>query len=239
MYFLFSGEGSTDMGKGQFDDRICEGVNYEYGPMTLIVDQLVKDRTNQSFIADQHCGFIPKSALIAKAKSARPRKKGVTLPGIKKKKETAYFYCAAHAFGVFANKEKQSRNDKVVAVLFRDADNHASSGRGEWSDKWDSILKGFAAAYFDAGVPMIPKPISEAWLLCALKCRPYQNCTPLEKRSSSPKADRPLKKELSDACGGKSSRSDLCTLVENGRINALQINMPSFNAFKKRLFEVL
>ncbi len=55
----------------------------------------------------------------------------------------------------------------VIAVLFRDSDGTASSGRGLWEDKRKSIEDGFGEAGFDYGVPMIPKPKSEAWLLCA------------------------------------------------------------------------
>jgi hypothetical protein len=240
MYFLFSGEGSTDMGKGKLQDQLCEGNNYELGPMAMIVDQLVKNKTNQSFIAEQLCGFIPKSLLLQRAKPTRPSKNGMVFPGIKKKKETAYFYRAARAFGAWARTEKQRRKEKVVAVLFRDSDNRASSERGEWSDKWESMINGFSNAGFSAGVPMLPKPISEAWLLCALKRKmPYENCAALERRSSSPKAKAPMKKELKDICNGDSSRSYLCDLFEKGKIEASKIDMPSFNAFRDRLLKVI
>ena len=240
MYFLFSGEGSTDMGKGPDNSRICEGEDYKLGPMALIVEQIVSDKHKFSPIKQNRCGFIPKGLLMKKAKNKRPGKKNSTFPGKKKKKETAYFYRTAYAFGILANEESKSRGEPIVAVLFRDSDNRNSSERGEWSDKWESMINGFSNAEFSAGVPMLPKPISEAWLICALKQkRPYKNCDALEKRSPSPRARVSLKKELNDVCRGNSSRSNLCTFVEKRQVDACKINMPSFNAFKNRLLEVI
>ena len=234
MYFLFSGEGSTDMGKGRLQDRICEGNDYELGPMAMIVDQVVKHRTGCSVIQEGQYGFAPKNELIKKAKAARPGKKGMTLPGVDREKETAYFYHSARAFGTWAKKIQEKRREVVVAVLFRDCDKEGQD-RGVWQHKWNSMLDGFTEAAFNHGVPMLPKPISEAWLLCALKNNPYQNCDALEKRSSSPKAKKPLKNELDKVCDG----TDICSLVKSGRVNALKIDMPSFNAFKEKLLEVI
>ncbi len=41
MYFLFNGEGPTDMGVGTSAAVICEGEDYRCGPMAAIVDQIV------------------------------------------------------------------------------------------------------------------------------------------------------------------------------------------------------
>ncbi len=240
MYFLFSGEGSTDMGTGKHNNRICEGDDYEPGPMALLIEQLVTAKKRSSSVLQGQCGFLPKTALVKRAKPNRPGKKNFMLPGAKTKKDTRYFYSTAYSFGITAIEKSQTRGEQVVAVLFRDSDDRKSSGRKEWSDKWDSMIRGFAAAKFDAGVPMLPKPISEAWLLCALKEKgPYDNCAALERRSPSPKAKRPLKQELNDVCGGNSSRSNLCALVEQKRVSADNIDMPSFNAFRERLLEVI
>jgi hypothetical protein len=38
MYFLFSGEGATDLGVGRPGPVIAEGEEYRYGPMTVFVD---------------------------------------------------------------------------------------------------------------------------------------------------------------------------------------------------------
>jgi len=236
MYFLFSGEGSTDTGSGNVIDTICEGDNYEPGPMAVITDQLYRSKHGKSFISDRQCGFISKNALQKKAKTSRPEKKSPKLPGKKRAKETGYFYHNARALALWAKEKQNVRKETVTGVLFRDCD---SQQRGVWQDKWQSMLNGFMDASFDHGVPMLPKPISEAWLLCALGKKPYQNCAALEIRSSSPSAKNPIKADLRKKCDGKISRSDLCTLIESGKVDALRINMPSFNAFKSRLIEVI
>ena len=42
------------------------------------------------------------------------------------------------------------------------------------------MLDGFAEENFSRGVPMIPKPKSEAWIICALRSNPYEGCESLE-----------------------------------------------------------
>ena len=125
-----------------------------------------------------------------------------------------------------------------MAVLFRDADT-ATAGRGTWPEKRKSVLDGFLEEGFARGVPMIPKPTSEAWLLCALRDHPYQNCAALEDRSSNPHSPHSLKRELEERLGRPPTREGLCELVTNGRIDHRRIDMPSFNAFRERLEAVL
>jgi len=68
---------------------------------------------------------------------------------------------------------------------------------------------GFKIEKFDRGVAMIPKPKSEAWLLCALRNKAYENCQKLEDRSGNDDSPNSLKKEL-DALG-----------IENSKINEM------------------
>jgi len=59
------------------------------------------------------------------------------------------------------------------------------------------MLNGFAHEGFDSGVPMLPNPKSEAWLLCALKKpRPYQDCDRIEAGSGNAAAPDSLKAQL-------------------------------------------
>jgi len=137
-----------------------------------------------------------------------------------------------------AKEQASARNDDVVAVLFRDADGTASAGRGLWEDKWQSMLAGFDEEGFDRGVPMIPKPKSEAWLICALKERPYQHCNDLEDRSGNDKSPKSLKKELAKLLGEKVTPELLCDKVRT-RVDMNRITMPSFQAFRTRLEAVI
>jgi hypothetical protein len=128
----------------------------------------------------------------------------------------------------------------VVAILFRDSDGTASAGRGLWAEKRQSMLDGFAQEGFLRGVPMIPKPKSEAWLLCALRANPYQGCESLEDRSGNDDSPNSLKRELKEIMGEELPVTEiLCGLIEDGKIDVDRIAMPSFGAFRSRLEEVI
>jgi hypothetical protein len=126
-----------------------------------------------------------------------------------------------------------------VAVLFRDADGTVSSGRGDWAQKLQSMQDGFASAnYAELGVPMLAKPKSEAWLICALKSQPYQQCDALEQRSGNDNSPNSLKTELA-ALVEDTSAPALAELVSTGRIAPKFIDMPSFNVFKQKFSQAI
>ena len=89
--------------------------------------------------------------------------------------------------------------------------------------------------YFELGVPMIPMPKSEAWLLCALKDSPYQSCNQLERESGNDNAPNPLKKQLNEALNGESTVAKHNELILSGVVDINQINMDSFTKFKAKL----
>ena len=136
-------------------------------------------------------------------------------------------------------KEKTAEcDDTVIAVLFRDSDDSSSAGRGEWKDKWDSMKKGFEDEEFPHGVPMIPKPKSEVWLLCAV-AKSYQHCDALENESGNDDSPNPLKGQLRVALDGEDSTLSQTNKVKDRDVDVTRIDMPSFNAFKSRLVEVV
>jgi hypothetical protein len=232
MYFLFSGEGPTDTGICHGNALECHSDGFDYGPMVIMVDHIVEVHWDYSLIESLEFGCVSRSCLVAMAGELR-------LPGAKSSIETTYFYRNARALALCAKKIEQERNCVVIAVLFRDTDTTASAGRGLWRNKWDSIIAGFEDEDFERGVPMIPKPIMEAWLICALKEHPYTGCEVLEDRSGSDKSPNPLKAELSDLCGGLTNREALCEMVRVRQVDVEQLGMPSFSAFRKRLEQVL
>ncbi len=181
--------------------------------------------------------LFQKGHLVERADTFKQQKKSPRLPGKKKPKETSYFYRNARALALCA--KETELDEEVVAVFFRDSDGTASAGRGLWEDKRDSIIQGFHDEGFERGVPMIPKPKSEAWLICALKNDPYQGCAALEDRSGNDNSPNSLKGEISDLLNGETSREKYCQLVREGVININQIDMPSFRAFPERLEEVI
>jgi hypothetical protein len=136
-----------------------------------------------------------------------------------------------------AKGKSKELNDDVVAILFRDTDGKASAGRGEWKYKRKSMLDGFKEEGFSRGVPMIPKPKSEAWLICAWKNQPYQNCEALEDRSGNDDSPNSLKRELRELLEEVNAVL-LCEKVEEA-FDIDQIEMSSFMAFRERLEEVI
>ncbi len=239
MYFMFSGEGPTDMGVCQGNADQCHSDSFDYGPMVVVVDQIVERRWAYSLVESLAFGCVSKSCLVAKAVVLKQDKRRVRLPGARRPKETSDFYQNARSLALCARECEQARGCEVIAVLFRDSDGTASAGRGLWRDKWNSMMAGFEAEEFERGVPMIPKPKSEAWLICALKEHPYAGCEALEERSGNDNSPNSLKAELSNLCEGETDRETLREMVRQRRVDVDRINMPSFSAFRERLEQVL
>jgi len=239
MFFLFSGEGPTDLGLCAGGAGSCDGADYEYGPMTVIVSQIVEQRHHYSLLETGHYGFVSKGTLTDRAAELKAAKKTLGLPGKKRGKETRYFFNNARVLARIARERETELNDEVVAVLFRDSDGTASAGRGLWPDKRQSMLDGFVEEGLSRGVPMIPKPKSEAWIICALKANPYQACEELEARSGSDDSPNSLKGELRDILEDEPTRDMLNAIVSDRRIDVAQIDMTSLKRFRERLEEVI
>ena len=239
MYFLFSGEGATDLGVSSGNSIVSEGSEYQYGPLTIFVDQIVEECCRFSLLESQHYGFISKQTLKQRADELKANKKSPHLPGKKRGNETAYFFKNARIFARIAMDRQTQLNDIVIGILFRDSDGTASAGRGSWEDKRRSMESGFMAEGFQRGVPMIPKPKSEAWLICALQANPYQSCAVLESRSGNDNSPNSLKQELQRILGEPVTRDLLSRLVIDRRIDVRRIEMPSLKSFLRRLKEVI
>jgi hypothetical protein len=217
----------------------CEGNRHQQGPMAIIVSQIVEQRLGFSFIDAPYYGFVSKSGLVQRASRFKHQKKSPRLPGRKRPKETGYFYRNARALALCAKDKEAELHDEVLAVLFRDSDGTASADRGLWQDKWNSMIEGFSDEEFERGVPMIPKPKSEAWIICSLKKNPYQGCEALESRSGNDNSPNSLKGELAEILNGSPSREQLCEMVNNGTIDCSRIDMLSFQAFRNALLHLL
>lgn len=235
MYFLLSGEGPSDIGVCDPASPSCNSEHFVAGPMAVMVDQLVEvfQGFEMSHLATERVEYVSEKYL-ADNKQA-PQRKAMWLKGKKKSAETKYYFENARALAVAAKAKSAKINDNVIAVLFRDSDGTASAGRGEWQHKRVSMIKGFATEGFELGVAMVPKPKSEAWLLCGLRPNPYQNCAQLECESGNDDVDNSLKQQLAELLNGKASASDLTALVTEQQVNVMQLDMPSFSAFKTDL----
>ena len=99
------------------------------------------------------------------------------------------------------------------------------------------MRSGFQRAGLGArGVPMLPKPKSEAWLLCAM-VKGYQHCQALEALPGNDDASRSAKAQLQAALGGdNSTEAQLNWLQAHGFDHeAVAANMPSYQQFQASL----
>jgi len=201
--------------------------------MYYLIDKIIEKKLNYSFygLTPELITFVPKAELT---------KIGNKLPpytGKKIKKGQALFLINAITLAKIAkNKSKELSDDDVIAILFRDSDGTNSTAKDMWENKVESIENGFKMEKFIKGVAMIPKPKSEAWLICTLKKKPYENCHKLEDRSGNDKSSKNLKDEL------ESFGIELETInemIQDGRIDIDKIDMPSFKYFSEKLRNLL
>lgn len=244
MIILISGEGVTDVGTCTTATGVCEGEEFSPGPMAHLVDRLLESTWGYSPLEQQAMRYVSESHLARRgdalpAADRRPARQ-VTLPGKKRAKETAYFYLNALALARIAQATETTENRSTMAVLFRDADGTRSTVKGLWEKKVESMQGGFARAGYERGVPMIPKPKSEAWLLCALQAKPYLHCQRLENISGNDDSPNSAKKQLDAALATRrKTHADLPDLATDGTIDVTRLSeMPSFHAFQQRLLIV-
>jgi len=227
VHLVLSGEGNSDLG-------LFSVYNNEFigGSMYFIVDKLIEKEHDFSYYSakDEMITFIPKVELTKLTRKLPP------FTGKKGLKGTAYFTNNAIALARIAKKRAKELNDEVVAILFRDSDGTLSTSKGMWEEKVASIENGFKIEKFDRGVAMVPKPKSEAWLICALQDTPYEHCHSLEERSGNDDSPNNLKDELKSF---GLSNDKINEMIHNGKIDIDKIDMPSFNYFTKRLRELL
>jgi hypothetical protein len=239
MHLLISGEGASDIGVCNHSLSICQKDNFVKGPMAIVIDKLIEHYLEYEYSHLEYDNFTFVSERFLADEKLNVLKKPRHLRGKKKPPETQYFFQNARVLAKKAKQLAEEKDENVVAVLFRDSDGTASAGRGLWADKVASMLKGFEAEdYSDLGVPMIPKPKSEAWLLCALKENPYQTCDRLEYLSGNDNSPNSLKLKLSEVLDDTSSLQ-LNQMIERNVIDIQSIDMPSFNAFKSKLQQAI
>ncbi len=233
MLLLVSGEGPSDIGNQVHGGK---GPVFSHGPICLILDKLLESVFQFSLLDSGLVVFVHKTELLAIEEKRRGRQ--FSAPGKRKSKETGYYYENARRLALKAAQLGDESGDVVIPVLFRDADGTQSSGRGEWQAKWQSMLEGFAAGDSELGIPILPQPKSEAWLLCACREPAYQHCAALEQESGNDDSLNPLKDQLARARNGLSTAADLNHAISEGEIDPHRIDMASFNAFRVRLNQV-
>jgi hypothetical protein len=166
--------------------------------------------------------------------------KNLFLSGKKRGQETGYYFNNARAFGLIALELEGEVGDVGPAVFFRDSDGTRSTPSADWSAKWTSIEQGFLRAENPRGVPMLPKPTSEAWLLCAAQAHPYQNCSRFEELPGNQASPNHPKNELDKAFGVHKNAAEFCEWLSEDPFDLDRASsMPSFRWFRARLNTVL
>ena len=241
MYFLFSGEGPSDLGFG-LSANLSEGNNYKPGPLTLLVSQIVDDLDGYSIMEFQCFGYVSKKHLKEYFDEKKPLKVfPIPRREMRESQGTKYFENNARALAEIAKEIAQQKDDDVVAILFRDSDRRNSSGKVEWERKRKSMLSGFKTQRFDRGVAMMPNPCSEAWILCALyrKGDPNQNCDKLESSKYGAGEQHSLKTKLEDYLNQQACPNVLNPMIENQEIHYRFISLNSFQVFLDNLQEAI
>lgn len=239
MIVVLSGEGPSDLGACNNAQGMCRKPEFVHGPMTVLVDKEIEchlrysvlDTTPEQFI------YVSERRLreLAQARKQDPRKQ--SLPGKKQAQETSYFFINALILGEEAQSLAKAEEDVAIAVLFRDCDGTRSAAASLWQDKWQSMRNGFDRSPLGLrGVPMLPKPKSEAWLLCAVKNN-YKHCQRLEDLSGNDAVAGSAKALLDHAMLGNASTQEQVTwLADNGFDHAAVASMmPSYNQFKQSM----
>lgn len=236
MLMVLSGEGVSDLGQCNNGQGHCVGNEFQKGAMTLIINQMLEaspkvgysllDTTLDSF------HYISEELLSIYAKKRKGR--SMSLVGKHHHQETGYFYINAWMLAQITQEIEKEQDDNAIAVLFRDTDGTNSSSHTLWQNKWQSICEGFKRAEFERGVGMLPKPKSEAWLLCAIK-NDYQHCSVLEDLSGNDNAPNSAKQLLG------MTGTEVCDWLNNKGFNVDSVSgqMPSFRAFALALNDAL
>lgn len=240
MIVVLSGEGPSDLGQCANEQRQCRKPEFVHGPMTYLVDKIIEGRFNYSLLdsTPQSYIYISEQRLSELEEIRKGQHRKVSLVGKKRDQETGYFYINAWMLGEETLRLEADENDRAIAVLFRDADGTRSTVKGLWAGKHASMIGGFDRSKLgQRGVPMLPKPKSEAWMLCAAKPNPYQNCAALEDLPGNDDSPNSAKLALDRALNGHSSTQEqLNWLEQNGFDHSVVADqMPSFSEFSSRL----
>lgn len=236
MILVLSGEGPTDMGTRQ---PKVTGWEFVPGPMAWIVDKLLGRREKLDYsLLELHANggdcicFLSETELSA-LRPAKPMffPRGANADG------NQYFRKGAYLLGKHAKGISSDRNAPVIAVFFRDADGTRPTPRTEWEGKVTSMRRGFEAVEFSSGVPMVPRPKCEAWMLCGLRKREdaSRDCSGLEDEPGNDASPNSLKAQLTRHLGHEPSAEEQSELVSGGTINPELIDLSSFTAFREAL----
>ena len=237
MKLLLSGEGPSDLGVCNNAQGQCSDGDFSAGPMAIWLQRLWEQLLGYDLSAiPEAVVFVNKKLLSQEAKRSPGRMQ--PLRGKHKEAETGLYYSNSMQLGLKAKELQTKEGAPVMAVLFRDADGTRSAPGQLWQTKWQSMLDGFKAADFAAGVPMLPKPKSEAWLLCCTQQGQHSHAA-LEDISGNDDAPRSAKLQLKQVLQGRDSADELAHWCQEHPTDWEPLRtMPSFKVFFDRFHAV-
>jgi len=231
VHLVLSGEGNSDIGRLSYKKN-----TFEPAPMYFLIDKILENNLHYSIyqLTPDDITFIPKVELMRVCKSMK------SFPSKKNGQETQLFYKNAMGLSRIAKlKSIEKKDTDAVVVLFRDSDGTNTSDPKEHDNKIKAIEFAFKQEEV-SGIAMVPRPKSEAWLICALKDKPYENCKKLEGRSGNDDSPHNLKDELSEILKSKNKTYyNINDMIQNNEIDIEKIDMPSFKYFKNKLENIL
>lgn len=237
MRLLISGEGPSDIGACNNAQGVCMDGAFSPGPMAIWLMRLWETLLGYDLLTVQEAViYVSEKTLAQEAKQSGGRMQ--PLRGKHKQAETGLYFSNAKQLGLVAKKLLLVSDTPLMAVLFRDTDGTRSASGQYWQTKWDSIASGFKAADFDFGVPMLPKPKSEAWLLCTTKEGNHSHAA-LEDISGNDDSPNSAKDQLDQALGSHQVAEQLADWCQTNPVDWSNLmTMPSFKVFFDRFHVV-
>jgi hypothetical protein len=235
---VVSGEGVTDIGVAANEQPVAHDEDFQQGPLFILINKMLEQHLPEW---NNDTSLITKTFVYRKALGDLTRNDKLPLK-LSSKKGTAKGHIEhakrAYALALIAQRESQE-GEQHIAVYFHDTDGTRKELEKEparQQNRVAAINYGFEVAGCATGVAMVPKPTSEAWLICSCKDNPYQFCNALETdlagNKRSPK--NAPKNKLAKAIRVDSVHRDhLKDIAE--QMNVSRVNMDSFNLFRESM----
>lgn len=226
MKFLLLGEGPSDL----YWEELPEG-GIRKGLMTRLLEEVW-----HWFSGMPIEGILYRRQQVAEIRKRNKRHLGNRIDMPQKP------YAGVYQYAVILAQESQEKYHNAPAVFFHDADRTQAQPANTDTLLMEAMDAGFQSRDFQRGIPMVPNPRQEAWLLAHYQkylpgCFAYQNSSRWEKLSGNDNATprNNAKKLLEQAL----CRGHIKDLTDDfSSIDWHRVDMPSFLRFVRRVREV-
>lgn len=238
-HIIVSGEGPSDLGGSRSGQALSHDEDFEKGPFFELIERMLNKylpEWNRDFFETNPLSttYVSHGYLSKQGKETVKGQGKYTLAGKGKHKGYEGKVKQARELGKLAI-EKNCQ----LAIYFHDTDG-SNEAKNINSSLQGNIVKavnaGFIKGQMNTGVAMIPKPTSEAWLVCSCKNN-YQNCDELEvSLSGNVRADNSPKEVFAKHLGVnvKDITNNILT-DKTTNLDLNQMNMASYNQFRDDL----